>query len=672
MTMMPHNPEVEVERLRERIERYNHAYYILDRPEVSDAEYDALFRRLVALETEYPDLIRPDSPTQRVGTTPSRAFDPAPRVVPMLSLANAFDEEGLRDFDRRMRDLLSTDIVRYVAEPKLDGLSVELLYRDGRFIRGSTRGDGQTGEDVTANLRTIRTIPLRLPTDEPPALIEVRGEVYVDKADLARVNALREARGESTFANPRNFAAGSLRQLDPRVTADRPLKLYCYDIGRIEGLTIETQTTLLAELTRLGLRVNRLYHVCDGIDGAIDFYHQIQTTRDDLPYEADGVVVKVDAFAERRLAGEVSRSPRWAIAGKFPAEQGVTRLTDIVVSVGRTGVLTPIAVLEPVRIRGVEITSATLHNEDEIKRLDARIGDTVLVQRAGDVIPQIVRVLPDRRTGDEIPFAMPTTCPVCNSSVVRLDGEAAHRCLNTSCPARITAAILHFVSKGALGVEGLGEKLVRQLVDRKIVRRLGDLFRLDLHTLVSLKRVGPTSAANLLEGLRAAKQTTLSRFLFALGIPGVGARAADLLADTLRSLDAVREAERDILTAIPEIGPRTAEAIAEYFAGPENREAIDDLLALGVTCEPPPPVTDGPTPLRDLRFVFTGTLETMTRGQAQGRVEQLGATASSSVSRATDYVVAGDRPGSKADRARSLGVPLLTEAEFLELLEHHA
>ena len=670
--MMPHNPEVEVERLRERIERYNHAYYILDRPEVSDAEYDALFRRLVALETEYPDLIRPDSPTQRVGTTPSRAFDPAPRVVPMLSLANAFDEEGLRDFDRRMRDLLSTDIVRYVAEPKLDGLSVELLYRDGRFIRGSTRGDGQTGEDVTANLRTIRTIPLRLPTDEPPALIEVRGEVYVDKADLARVNALREARGESTFANPRNFAAGSLRQLDPRVTADRPLKLYCYDIGRIEGLTIETQTTLLAELTRLGLRVNRLYHVCDGIDGAIDFYHQIQTTRDDLPYEADGVVVKVDAFAERRLAGEVSRSPRWAIAGKFPAEQGVTRLTDIVVSVGRTGVLTPIAVLEPVRIRGVEITSATLHNEDEIKRLDARIGDTVLVQRAGDVIPQIVRVLPDRRTGDEIPFAMPTTCPVCNSSVVRLDGEAAHRCLNTSCPARITAAILHFVSKGALGVEGLGEKLVRQLVDRKIVRRLGDLFRLDLHTLVSLKRVGPTSAANLLEGLRAAKQTTLSRFLFALGIPGVGARAADLLADTLRSLDAVREAERDILTAIPEIGPRTAEAIAEYFAGPENREAIDDLLALGVTCEPPPPVTDGPTPLRDLRFVFTGTLETMTRGQAQGRVEQLGATASSSVSRATDYVVAGDRPGSKADRARSLGVPLLTEAEFLELLEHHA
>jgi len=669
--MMSPSPEAEIQHLRDALARYEHAYYVLDDPEVSDAEYDAMFRRLVALEAAYPELVRLDSPTQRVGAKPSGAFASVPHAVPMLSLANAFDEQGLREFDRRMQSLLSTGTIRYVAEPKLDGLSVELLYQDGLLTRASTRGDGQLGEDVTANLRTVRSVPLRLRTADPPTLLEVRGEVYVDKIDLKTVNASRVANAEPAFANPRNFAAGSLRQLDPRVTAERPLKLYCYDVGRVEGMAIHTQTQLLSRLADLGLRVNPLYRVCHGIEDALAFYHTIQATRDALPYEADGVVVKVDSFSQRRTAGEVSRSPRWAIAGKFPAEQGITRLIDITVSVGRTGVLTPVAVLEPVRLRGVEIRSATLHNLDEVERLDVRIGDTVLVQRAGDVIPQIVRALHEHRSGSEVPFAMPAQCPVCHSIVVRLDSEAAHRCLNTSCPARIAASILHFVSKGALDIEGVGDKLVRQLVDRGLIRRLGDLFRLDRTTLVALDRVGPTSADTLLASLATAKKTTLSRFLFALGIPGVGTHAAALLAKTFLTLQAVRTATREALIAIPEVGPRTAEAVLEYFAQPENRQTIDDLLTLGLTCEPLDDESTDGTALRGARFVFTGALATMTRDEAQARVERLGGATTSSVSRTTDYVVVGDRPGSKADRARTLGVPVLTEQQFLSLLENH-
>ncbi len=669
---MATDPKREIELLRQEIEHHDYLYYVLDRPEVSDAEYDALFRRLIELESERRDLVTPDSPSQRVGSAPADGFATVRHSVPMLSLGNAFDEEGLRDFDRRIRAILDTDEVTYVAEPKLDGLSVELVYRDGLFSQGSTRGDGRDGEDVTANLRTIPSVPLRLRADAGtvPDLLEVRGEVYIDKADLSALNARREEEGLPPFANPRNLAAGSLRQLDPQVTAGRPLKIYCYDVGRLAGMTIESQAELLSGLPALGLRVNPLYEVCVGIEPAVAFYRRLMEERDDLPYETDGVVVKVDDFAARRTAGTVSRSPRWAIAGKFPAQQGITRLTDIVVSVGRTGVLTPIAVLEPVRVHGVEITSATLHNEDEIERKGVLIGDTVVVQRAGDVIPQVVRALPERRTGEERRFTMPKTCPACGSDVVRFEGEVAHRCLNTACPARFQQSILHFVSRGGLDVEGLGYKLVRQLVEKGLVTAFADLFRLERETLIGLERLGPKSADNLLAALDAAKDVPLGRFLFALGIPEVGDRAAEILAEAFHSLDRIIDADEESLTSLPEIGPKTAAGIVEFFRNEANRRTIAELRDVGLRVTAPA-AGEHAGPLAGKRFVFTGTLSSMTRSEAGERVKTLGATVSSTVSRTTDFVVVGANPGSKADRARDLGVRRLEEAEFLSLLERH-
>jgi DNA ligase (NAD+) len=667
------NPEREIERLRREIEHHNYLYHVLDRPEVSDAEYDALFQHLSRLESQHPDLVTPDSPTQRVGAAPAAGFATIRHSVPMLSLGNAFDEDGLRDFDRRVRSILDADEVTYVVEPKLDGLSVELVYVDGTFSRGSTRGDGRDGEDVTANLRTIPSVPLRLREVDGsvPELVEVRGEVYIDKADLLALNVWRDEHGLPSYANPRNLAAGSLRQLDPQVTARRPLKIYCYDIGRIEGIAIGSQTELLNRLPALGLRVNPLFEVCPGIEPAIAFYRRLLEEREDLPYESDGVVVKVDDFAARRTAGTVSRSPRWAVAGKFPAKQGVTRLTDIVVSVGRTGILTPVAALEPVRVHGVEITSATLHNEDEIERKGILIGDTVVVQRAGDVIPQVVRPLPEHRTGDERPFTMPTTCPACGSAVVRFEDEVAHRCLNSSCPARFQQSILHFIGKGGLDVEGLGYKLARQLVERGLVGSFADLFRLDRETLIGLERLGPKSAGNLLAAVTAAKDVSLSRLLFALGIPEVGDRTAEILADAFGSIDRIMEADEEALGAIPNIGPKTAAAVAEFFRNKENRAAIADLHEVGLR------VTTAPAggaagPLAGKRFVFTGTLSAMTRSEASDRVRALGASISSSVGKTTDFVVLGENPGSKAAKASDLGVAQLTEAEFLSLLDRHA
>lgn len=663
------DPRREIERLRAEIERHNYLYHVLDRPEISDAEYDRLFRRLIELEEEHPELVTPDSPTQRVGAPPAEGFAPVPHAIPMLSLANAFDEDELRDFDRRVRELLGVDSVRYVAEPKLDGLSVELVYRDGRFVRGSTRGDGRVGEDVTSNLRTIRSIPLRLrPADGTvPALLEVRGEVYIEKADFASLNEERRREGLAPFANPRNLAAGSLRQLDPKITAQRPLKAFFYDIGRAEGIAITTQTALLSTLPRLGLRANPLYRVCDGIEGAISFYRELEEGRDALPYEADGVVVKVDDFAARRIAGEVSRSPRWAIAAKFPAEEGISRLVDIEVSVGRTGVLTPVAILEPVRVRGVEITSATLHNADEIERKDIRIGDYVVVQRAGDVIPQVVRPLPERRTGKERAFVMPNACPVCGSEIVRLEGEVAHRCLNTACPARIKQSLLHFASKEGLDIDGLGEKAVDRLVERGLVSRLGDLFRLDRETIASLERFGPKSAENLASALERAKRTTLSRFLFALGIPGVGSHIAEVLARRFGTIDRVTSATEENLIAIPEIGPETAAAIVRFFANAENKRTIGDLLSVGLEIGSDLSAGEG-GPLAGRRFVLTGTLASMSRDEAIARINEAGGRVTGSVSRKTDFVVVGRDPGAKAQRAIELGVTTLTEEEFLRLL----
>lgn len=669
---MPLPVKQEIEALRAEIERHNHLYYVKTRPEVSDAEYDALFRKLQDLEAQYPELVTADSPTQRVGTEPSGSFAAIEHSIPMLSFGNAFNEEDLRDFDRRVRSLLDTDEVTYVAEPKLDGLAVELVYQEGRLVNGSTRGDGRMGEDVTANLRTIRSIPLRLrDTDgRVPTVLEVRGEVYIEKAAFAALNRRREAEAMSTFANPRNLAAGALRQLDTRVTASRSLSIYCYDVGRVEGLTIDSQQQLLGLLPKLGLRANPLYRVCAGIEDVIGFYQQIQDDREDLPYEADGIVVKVDSFAARGTLGAVSRSPRWAIAGKFPASQGVTRLNNISISVGRTGALTPVAELEPVRIHGVEISNATLHNEDEIMRKDIRIGDSVVVERAGDVIPKISRSMPELRTGEERRFVMPKTCPVCGSEVVRVETQAAHRCLNTSCPARFKQSILHFISKGGLDVDGMGPQLITQLVDRGIVATLADVLTLDRSTLLSLDRFGPKSADNLLSALENAKQTTLARLLFSLGIPGVGAHLADVLANHFRNLDSLADATEDELAAIHEIGPLSAHSIAAFFASEQIGQMIADLQEAGLALES---VSEDRelSALVGQRFVFTGSLTSMTRSEAGERVKSLGGIVASSVSRNTDYIILGENPGSKADKAREIGILLLSESEFLELLESH-
>lgn len=667
---MEQDDRSEIEELRETIRRHNYLYYVLDKPKISDAEYDALFRKLQELEEAHPNLVIPDSPTQRVGAPPAQGFATATHAIPMRSLANAFNVDELRDFDRRVCKLLDAAEVTYLAEPKLDGLSVELVYRDGLFVQGSTRGDGVNGEDVTLNLRTIRSIPLRLqnPGRRVPSLLEVRGEVYIDKEDLTRLNRQREKEGFALFANPRNLAAGSLRQLDPRVPASRPLKIFCYDIGRAEGIRIKTQEKLLEVLVELGVRVNPLYRLCRGIDEAIAFYEQVKEAREGLPYEADGVVIKVNEFASRRTLGEVSRSPRWAIAGKFPAEQGITKLKDIIVQVGRTGTLTPVAVLAPVRVRGVTISHATLHNEDEIRRKDIRIGDTVVVQRAGDVIPQVVRSLVKRRTGEERSFVMPDTCPVCGSRVVRYKGEVAHRCLNLSCPARIKESILHFVSKGGFDVDGLGAKLVDQLVDKGIVKRVSDIFHLDRDTLIGLERMGEKSASNLLSALEKSKLIAPPKILFALGIPEVGEHTAGLLAEAFEGLQELIEATEEELCALPEIGPRTATAIVDFFANQPNKDMILELLDAGVKIAEVSKKASAHT-LEGKRFVLTGRLGSMPRGEAGERIKRLGGKVSSSVSLRTDYVVVGENPGAKADKARELGVAILTEAEFLTLLK---
>jgi DNA ligase (NAD+) len=661
----------EIERLRAEIERHNYLYHVLDRPEIPDSEYDRLFRRLQDLEAAHPALVTRESPTQRVGSSPVEEFSTVAHSVPMRSLANAFNGQEIKDFDRRVRRLLGQDEVVYVAEPKLDGLSVELVYRDGRLVQGSTRGDGSNGEDVTANLRTVRSVLLRLQPKEDgvesPALLEVRGEIYVERRDLAAVNLERDEAGLSPFANPRNFAAGSLRHLDPRVTRSRPLKLFCYDVGRVEGLKIRTQEELLETLARLGIRVNPLFAVCRGIEEAIAFYERLEKERDTLPYEVDGVVIKVDDLYARRVLGEIAHSPRWALAAKFPPEQAITRLQGILISVGRTGMLTPVAVLDPVRVRGVEISRATLHNEDEVRRKDLRVGDFVLVQRAGDVIPEVAGPLPERRTGEERPFAMPTSCPVCSGPVVRLEGEAAHRCLNISCPARIKESILHFVSKGGFDIEGFGPRLIDQLVDKGLVRRISDLFFLDRDALVGLERMGEKSAANLLAAVEKSKSVSLSKLLFALGIPQVGEHTAEVVVAALQSLKRVMAAKEEVLMAIPGVGPRTAEAIAGFFQNPENRALVARLLEAKVTPAVTAPAAS--SALAGRRFVFTGTLSTYSREEAAELVKELGAAVSGSVSAQTDYVVAGESPGSKAKQARSLGVKTLTEAEFLALLE---
>ncbi len=664
---VPQEIRERVEKLREEIRRYDYYYYVLNQPLTSDAEYDRLFRELQELERRYPELVTPDSPTQRVGAPPAEEFAPVEHAIPMLSLQNCFNDEELEEWDDRVRRLLGGEPVEYVCEPKLDGLSVELVYVDGVFTVGSTRGDGRVGEDVTRNLRTIKQVPLRLfPLDgKVPRLLEARGEVYMEKEAFRRLNEERERAGEPLFANPRNAAAGSLRQLDPNVTASRPLKIFFYAMGRAEGIEIRSQVELLTTFPKLGLPVNPFWKLCKTLDEVKAFYRELLGMRQELPYEADGMVVKVNDFRQREILGEVSRAPRWAIAYKFPAEEATTRVLDIIVQVGRTGALTPVAILEPVEVSGATVSRATLHNEDEIRRKDVRIGDWVIVRRAGEVIPEVVKSIPERRTGQEREFRMPERCPACGGPVVRPPGEVAYRCENLSCPARIKESIRHFASRRAMDIEGLGEKLVDKLVETGLVRKLSDIYRLKKEDLVNLERMGEKSAQNLLEQIERSKNAGLARLIFALGIRYVGEHLAEVLAEHFPSLEALSKADYYELIQIPEIGPRIAQSIVDFFKNEENRKLIQELKELGVKTEAEKP-KEGP--LSGKTFVFTGTLSAFTREEARRLVESLGGRVASGVSRKVDYVVVGADPGEKLRKAQELGITILTEEEFRRLV----
>ncbi len=656
-----------VEELRALIRKYDYHYYVLNQPLVSDPEYDKLFRELKELEAQHPELVTPDSPTQRVGAPPAEEFRSVPHAIPMLSLDNCFNAEELREWDARVRRLLGGEPVAYVCEPKLDGLSVELVYEDGVFTVGSTRGDGYTGEDVTRNLRTIKQIPLRLfPLNgRVPKLLEVRGEVYMEKEAFVRLNREREREGLSLFANPRNAAAGSLRQLDPNITASRPLKFFAYHVGRVEGLEIRSQEELLTILGQLGLPVNPVWKLCHTLEEVVEFYNELLAQRDHFPYESDGMVVKVNDFRQREILGEVARAPRWAIAFKFPAEEATTRVVDIVVQVGRTGVLTPVAMLEPVEVSGVTVSRATLHNEDEVRRKDVRIGDWVIVRRAGEVIPEVVKPIPERRTGTEREFRMPTRCPVCGGPVVRPAGEVAHRCENLSCPARIKESIRHFASRRAADIQGLGEKLIDKLVDTGLVRKVSDIYRLRKEDLVALERMGEKSAQNLLEQIERAKTIPLARLIFALGIQHVGETVAQVLAERLGTLEKLAQASYEDLQGIPGVGPKIAASVADFFRNPENRRLVEELRALGVV---PQEARAAAGPLAGKTFVFTGALSRMTREEARRRVEARGGKVASGVSKKVDYVVVGADPGSKLTEAQKLGLRILNEEEFSRMV----
>jgi DNA ligase (NAD+) len=655
--------------LRREIEYHNYRYYVLDDPGIPDAEYDRLLRELQTLEAGYPELITPESPTQRVGATPDRAFAVVEHAVPMLSLENAFSDEEVIAFDRRIREHLEVDHVDYTAEPKLDGLAVSLLYEGGRLVRGATRGDGSRGEDITHNVRTIAAVPLRLHGHGWPDRLEVRGEVFMPRAGFEDFNRRASARGERTFANPRNAAAGSLRQLDPKVTAHRPLDIFCYGLGMVEGGEIPSrQSGILDSLRDWGLKVCPEWRRVHGLEGCLAFFRSILERRESLPYDIDGVVYKLDRLDQQRDLGSVARAPRWALAHKFPAREALTTVRAIEVQVGRTGALTPVARLTPVEVGGVTVTNATLHNLDEIRRKDVRIGDTVSIRRAGDVIPEVVSVLVERRPADAREFTMPEHCPVCGSEVVRVEGEAVFRCVGgLYCAAQRKQALGHFASRRAMDIDGLGDKLIEQLVDRDLVRNPADLYRLDAATLTGLERMGAKSAANLLAAIEHSKQTTLERFLYALGIREVGESTAAALAAHFGTLEALMEADEAALQQVPDVGPKVATQIRAFFREPHNRTIIAGLRECGVHW---PQTRTGPVErtLEGSTFVLTGTLETFSRDEARARLQALGAKVSGSVSKKTDYVVAGANAGSKLIRAAELGVPVIDENRLLTML----
>ena len=655
--------------LQQELARLEHAYYVLDQPLVPDAEYDRLYRELLDLETQHPDWVTPDSISQRVGGAPLKAFMEIKHSVPMLSLNNAFEESELINFDRRCREGLGLDHVEYACELKFDGLAISLRYENGILVQAATRGDGASGEDVTNNIRTIRAIPLRLQGSNFPKVIEIRGEVFMHRADFEKMNKIAAANGEKEFANPRNAAAGSLRQLDSKITAKRPLSFFAYGLGALEPIQWlpATHSELLNQYQALGLPVCRERTVVNSLEGLMKFYTEIASRRQQLLYEIDGVVYKVNSFAEQQQLGYVSRAPRFAIAHKYPAQEEITTVLGIDVQVGRTGAITPVARLAPVLVGGVTVTNATLHNEDEVRRKDVRIGDTVVVRRAGDVIPEVVSVVLDRRPSNTQVFVMPTHCPVCESHIERLSDEAVARCSGgLFCAAQRKQALLHFAQRRAMDIEGLGDKIVDQLVDLNLVRTPADLYHLGFTALVNMERMGEKSADNLLRSIALSKKTTLARFIFGLGIRHVGESTAKDLAKHFGDVHTLMDAQMDELLMVNDVGPVVADSIVSFMSEPHNREVIEQLLASGIEFQKEERITT--VDLSGKTFVLTGTLPTLSRDQAKELLEAAGAKVAGSVSQKTSFVVAGSEAGSKLDKAAELGIPILDEVALLKLL----
>ena len=659
----------QIDTLRQDLRRYEYEYHVLDNPTIPDAEYDRLFHQLKALEAAHPELITADSPTQRVGAKPLSGFAQIRHEIPMLSLDNAFSDEEFYAFVKRIEDRLIRlpEPLTFCCEPKLDGLAVSILYVNGVLTQAATRGDGTTGEDITANIRTIRNIPLQLLMDNPPARLEVRGEVFMPHAGFERLNQQALEKGEKTFANPRNAAAGSLRQLDPKITSKRPLVLNAYGIGIAEGVDLpNTHYDRLQWLKSIGIPVNPEIRLCNGTDEVLDFYRDIQNKRSTLGYDIDGTVLKINDIALQEKLGFISKAPRWAIAYKFPAQEELTRLNDVEFQVGRTGAITPVAKLEPVFVAGVTVSNATLHNGDEIERLDIAIGDTVVIRRAGDVIPQIIGVLHDRRPADARPIIFPKTCPVCDSAIVRIEGEAVARCTGgLFCAAQRKEALKHFVSRKAMDIDGVGGKLIEQLVDRELIHTPADLFKLDLTTLTRLERMGAKSAENALASLEKAKNTTLARFIFALGIREVGEATALNLANHFKTLEALQNADLDALQQVPDVGEVVANRILAFWHEPHNVAVVNDLIQQGVHWDDVEVKEVGENLFKGKTVVLTGTLTQMGRNEAKALLQEMGAKVSGSVSAKTDFVIAGDAAGSKLTKAQELGVAVLTEEEFL-------
>ncbi|MBK7978136.1 MAG: NAD-dependent DNA ligase LigA [Deltaproteobacteria bacterium] len=672
--------EERIEALIQEIRHHAHRYYVLDDPEVDDAHYDRLYRELQDLESAHPELARPDSPTQRVGGEPLEGFEPVEHDVRMLSLANAFDEAEIREFDARVRKILELgegEAVDYVCEPKIDGLAIRLVYEHGLLTLGATRGNGTIGENVTTNLRTVRSIPLRLHAGTKgdgaggappvPAHLDVRGEVYIPLADFEKLNARRVAAGEPAYKNPRNTAAGSIRQLDPKLTASRPLRLFAYAIGAAPGLEVASHHEALDALAAWGFPVNRLRKRVSTIEDVLAYREDILARRDELPYEVDGVVIKVDSFAYQRNLGTLTATPRWALAYKFPPRPARTRVNDIVAQVGRTGTLTPVAHLEPVDVGGVTVSRATLHNLSEVRRKDVRIGDQVMVQRAGDVIPEVVRVLTDERSGAEREFQMPATCPACEAPIEHEEGEIAYRCTNIQCPAQLKEALRHFASRDAMDIEGLGSKLVDQLVEKGLATSPANLYTLTPEQLAELERMAEKSATNLHQAIEASRARGVDRLVLALGIRHVGRATARALVNHFRTLEAIRDASLEELQNVGDVGPEVAASITAFFANERNREVVAALRAAGLG--EPAAASEGPRPFFGKTFVVTGTLAGFTRDEARRAIEERGGKVSESVSKKTDYVVVGEKAGSKAEKAEKLKVPILDETAFRALLD---